>query len=126
MITGKIKLYAVAVLVPLLALAVWQWRAEIQRAAMHAVGYAQLEQTIREMEARAESDRAAAAARDALARELREGLEQLQRASEAREEQIRELLERDAEYRAWARTRLPAALTGGVHLVDPPTSGADR
>ena len=120
--TAKIKLYAIAALLPLLIIAVWQWRSEIRNAAQWAVGFDHLERAILEQEQRFERQRALRAREDQLRLELREELQRIRAQQERMARDFRELEKTDAEVANWADVHLPRALVP-ERLRHP---GADR
>ena len=122
--TAKIKLYAIAALLPLLALAVWQWRAEIRNAAQWAVGFDQLEQSLAEQQRRIEADRKARLAEDRLRVDLREELARIRQRQEQLAREFSDLERTDEEVSEWADRRLPGALVERLH-IQPGANGGD-
>lgn len=107
---AKIKLYAIGGLVVLLTLAVWEWRSEIRNAAQWAVGVQQLEQQIRDQEARLQADRERRAREDAQRLALQRELASIRDQQQQMARDFHELERSDEDVAQWADGRLPDAL----------------
>lgn len=113
-LTGKWKLWVIGGLLAALAVAMWQWRAEIRNAAQWAVGFGQLEQVVREQEARLDRERRRWEETEALRLDLQSELQSIREEQRQITREFRELERNDEEVAEWAGRRLPGALTDWV------------